>query len=318
MSNKITLEAKQKAHAYWLKNQHVSKGEVAEMHGMSSRTFRRFLEQFKEVEIEKSAEPVQTDIEDVIEEEEETSPTEIGVMASSDAITLFTDDEKRTVSSDDKDQYEEVMSQLVSGNINEAWKLSASAGKKVIEMFTEGLITVKDGVVKYRDSICLRNSLSERIQKMVQTNDIDEAKRLSKLLENLLDNPYKDVVSELFDFLRANDVKLTDDGCFIAWKKVKKDFKDIYTGKFDNSPGKEVSVPFSEVNTDSNQTCSAGLHACSKTYLSFYGNAPGNKVVSVKINPRDVGAVPKDYNNAKMRVCRYKVLEDVTSTIMNY
>lgn len=305
MSNKITLEAKQKAHAYWLKNQHVSKADVAEMHGMSSRTFRRYLAQFKEGQ---PAAPVQEDIEDVIEQEAE-APEDIGIMASSDAITLFTDDEKRTVSSDDKDQYAQVMEQLVSGNVQEAWSLAASAGKKAVEMFSEGLITVKDGVVKYRDAICLRNSLSERISKMVQTNDLEEAGRLSKLMENLLDNPYSHVVSELFDFLRANDIKLTDDGCFIAWKKVRENYKDVHSGLFDNSPGTEVSVPFSEVNTDSSVTCSNGLHVCSSSYLGHFG---GNRIVSVKVNPRDVGAVPNDYNQAKMRVCRYKVLEDVT------
>jgi Ran GTPase-activating protein (RanGAP) involved in mRNA processing and transport len=36
-------------------------------------------------------------------------------------------------------------------------------------------------------------------------------------------------------------------------------------------------------------------------------------MLEVKVNPRDVVAVPVDYNNAKMRVCEYVVLSVVTN-----
>jgi len=88
---------------------------------------------------------------------------------------------------------------------------------------------------------------------------------------------------------------------------VRSDFTDCHTGKFDNSPGQVVTMPRNEVNEDKDQTCSSGLHFCSLSYLSsFYGD----KVVILKINPRDVVSIPSDYNNAKGRCCRYEVIEE--------
>jgi hypothetical protein len=36
-------------------------------------------------------------------------------------------------------------------------------------------------------------------------------------------------------------------------------------------------------------------------------------MLEVEVNPADVVAIPVDYNNAKMRVCKYKVLGVVTT-----
>jgi hypothetical protein len=68
---------------------------------------------------------------------------------------------------------------------------------------------------------------------------------------------------------------------------------------------------WSDVNTDSTVTCSKGLHACSIDYLLFwYGDS--DRIVSVAIAPEDVGAIPSDYNQAKLRCLRYRVVADIT------
>ena len=68
-----------------------------------------------------------------------------------------------------------------------------------------------------------------------------------------------------------------------------------------------------DVDDDSQNTCSRGLHACASSYLgNFYSNSPDARVVVVKVDPKDVVSVPYDYNFSKMRVCRYEVLADVT------
>ena len=56
------------------------------------------------------------------------------------------------------------------------------------------------------------------------------------------------------------------------------------------------------------QTCSYGLHFCSEGYLRHFG---GDRVVILKINPRDVVSIPTDYNNTKGRCCRYEVIGEV-------
>ena len=92
----------------------------------------------------------------------------------------------------------------------------------------------------------------------------------------------------------------------MAYKAVRSDFKDIHSGTFDNSVGQTVSMPRNAVDDDKNRTCSAGLHFCSFEYLPHFAHANGH-VVLVKINPRDVVAIPADYNDTKGRTCRYEV-----------
>lgn len=118
-------------------------------------------------------------------------------------------------------------------------------------------------------------------------------------------------VQELFRFLDANSFTLTEDGNFIAYKRVTNDFKDIYTKTIDNSVGLTVSVARNEVDEDSERTCSHGLHVAAFDYAcNSYGsdNRKNDKLLYVEVNPKDVVAVPKDYNNQKMRVCEYKIL----------
>jgi hypothetical protein len=61
-----------------------------------------------------------------------------------------------------------------------------------------------------------------------------------------------------------------------------------------------------KVDADRERTCSAGLHVAAWNYAeSFYFNG---HLLEVEVNPRDVVAVPTDYNNEKMRTCEYKVV----------
>lgn len=132
---------------------------------------------------------------------------------------------------------------------------------------------------------------------------------LIKFAENLLKNPSYRSVNELFQFLEKNDHPLTDNGCFIAYKKVRDDFKDVHSGTFDNSVGTTVEMPRNQVNEDSTQTCSYGLHVANWDYAhKFYS---GGVMLEVEVNPADVVAIPTDYDQAKMRVCRYTVLSVV-------
>jgi hypothetical protein len=94
----------------------------------------------------------------------------------------------------------------------------------------------------------------------------------------------------------------------MAYKRVRANFTDVHTGTFDNSPGTTVKMNRRDVNEDPTQTCSAGLHVCSYSYLSHFS---GDRVVSVKVNPRDCVAVPRDYSAAKMRVCEYTVIAEL-------
>lgn len=79
-----------------------------------------------------------------------------------------------------------------------------------------------------------------------------------------------------------------------------------------NSPGNTVSMPRYQVDSNRYNTCSVGLHFCSREYLPAFGCGDGEKVVLVKVNPADVVSIPVDYNNAKGRTWKYEVVSEVT------
>lgn len=157
------------------------------------------------------------------------------------------------------------------------------------------------------------NSLTTRVIDMVRSGD-SGVQTLLNFLEKLMENPSRRAVNELYGFLQANDIEIGEDGDFYAWKKVRDDYLDIHSGTIDNSPGAHPRVARNMVDEDSNRTCSYGLHVCSKSYLPHFGNCVNNRVVKVKVNPKDVVAVPADYNNAKMRTAGYEVVEDVSGS----
>jgi hypothetical protein len=55
--------------------------------------------------------------------------------------------------------------------------------------------------------------------------------------------------------------------------------------------------------------CSDGLHAGALNYVASYGSVEsGDRIVIVKINPKDVVSVPSDCNCEKLRTCEYLVV----------
>lgn len=202
-------------------------------------------------------------------------------------------------------KFSEAVAALLDGDYERAIK--AISVKDMINAYEFGPVRVEDGKVMYEGHE-INNRLTREIIQSCIDNDEAAVAKLVKFFNNLMENPSNRAVTELFGFLEATDIKLTDDGHFIAWKKVKSNFKDIYTGKMDNSPGRVVAVPRNQVDEDSDRTCSHGLHVAAFSYMAHYGSSAESKIVSCKVHPRDVVAVPADYNNAKMRVCRYEVV----------
>lgn len=142
---------------------------------------------------------------------------------------------------------------------------------------------------------------------------------LHKFFENLSQNPSASSVNELYDFLSYKELPITEDGCFIAYKGVGDDDYSITgntgtkvingvvdkQGRILNTVGSRIEVARNEVDDNRNMGCSYGLHAGSYDYASGFGR----KVLSVKVNPKDVVSVPTDCSYQKVRVCAYEVLE---------
>ncbi|CAL9979837.1 RIIB lysis inhibitor [Vibrio phage D479] len=210
------------------------------------------------------------------------------------------------------ENYDDIILSLLSADGAKAVELLDIA--TTIETYMQGHVTCKGGVVYYNNIEC-SGGMTGRIIEAMNAGDHAMVETLVRFFNRLMENPSYRAVQELFKFLEAADIELTEDGCFLAYKKVNHDFKDIYTGKMDNSVGKRVEVPRNSVDEDSTVTCSNGLHVCSKGYLPHYGNSHSVKVVMCKVDPKDVVAVPIDYRHQKMRCSGYLVVEDATNKL---
>lgn len=175
-----------------------------------------------------------------------------------------------------------------------------------VNTFGNGKLTYADGVVRYNGEV-LDNSLTKRIVSMMQEGF--NADPLVNFLENLMQNPSGRAVRELYRFLECNDLPITPDGYFLAYKNVRDNYMDKYSGKFRNMIGDVCEMPRNQVMDDPNQTCSAGLHFCSIHYLRSMWGFDGHTMI-IKINPADVVSIPVDYNNSKGRCCKYEVVAE--------
>lgn len=197
--------------------------------------------------------------------------------------------------------------------IRKAWKLKDVDQIRTLLDLTssvrgimDGRVTVEHGVVRL-DGDPLHNVITDRI--LEQHVEGFDASATCNFLVNLDDNPSKVAVDELYLFLEAAKLPFTDDGYILAYKMVRDDYTDHYTGKIDNSIGAVPEMKRNKVDDRRDVTCSFGLHFCSQNYLNKY--ASNGRVIVIKINPRDVVSIPSDYNNAKGRCCKYEVVGEI-------
>lgn len=247
----------------------------------------------------------------VIEEPEKPSVEKPALVWSASSSFITISEGRQSYHADrDHPNFKEALLALADDRVEDA--LTLINIKRAIEKYTSesGRVRIEGSKIYFND-FEIENSLVTRILDSMSKGESFEF--YIPFLENMMANPSRRVVTRIFDFLEANDIEITADGYFIAWKKVRNDFKDIHSGKFDNSPGVTVEMPRNQVDEDDNVTCSSGLHVCSKSYLGCFGTSAGNRVVKVKVNPVDVVSIPVDYGNAKMRTCKYEVLEEVNN-----
>lgn len=203
--------------------------------------------------------------------------------------------------------------------------------KKAVINYGAGNISVKGDTMYWKDEE-FNTSLAKRMIQMLQ--DGFDVTPMVNFMENMMQNPSKRAVTELYGFLEKNSLPITPDGHFLSYKRVRGDYKDVHSSKVLNKPAifmtdedreyiKEkqngvtvtvedsvtvVSMERNRVDDDQNRTCSTGLHFCSRDYLDHFS---GDRIVILKINPRDVVSIPTDYNDSKGRACRYTIVDEI-------
>ena len=181
--------------------------------------------------------------------------------------------------------------------------------QETIDKASEGKVTVVNGNVLYCGQT-INDILTQRMLNMIR--DGYDIVNFTKFLNNLMENPSHNSTNQLCTFLENKCLPFTDDGCFLAYKSVRPDYKDKYSGTINNNIGQKPSMPRNMISDNPANTCDVGLHVGALHYAGPNGWYHNNSdhVMIVKVNPKDVVCVPNDYTAGKMRTCEYEVIAE--------
>ena len=212
--------------------------------------------------------------------------------------TLKNDDIEATIQKD-----------VINKNIKNVLKTVIDRGFNIKKVFKGTSIKIVNGVVLYKNEPLKEMKLVDHILRYAQVGI--KANSYINFLDNVMKNPKTDIRFELFEFLSNGMFPIHEDGTFSAFKKVRSDWRDIYSNTIDHSIGKKPKLSKKDVDYDRSVTCSSGLHFCGWDYLRSYGGYDNVRIIEVKINPKDVVAIPTDYNYLKGRCLTYEVIREI-------
>ena len=176
--------------------------------------------------------------------------------------------------------------------------------KKSLQEWAKEKFTIVDNTVLYEGEP-LPEALNNRILSMAANNE--DPRMLFRFWERLKKNPSFRSVTQLWNFMSIAGIPITEDGCILAYKAVRSDYKDMYSGEFDNSPGRINKMPRNKISDDPKLPCHEGFHVGALSYAENFGSG-SRKLVICKIDPENVVCIPYDSDFRKMRVCEYEVI----------
>ena len=171
----------------------------------------------------------------------------------------------------------------------------------VVKEWSEGRFLVRDGRITDVNGP-IPQELERRIFEAIKLGNSPVP--IFNFWSRLNNNPSHRSVNQLWNFMQACKVPLTDSGFILAYKGVRSDLKDKHSGTFENRPGKVLTMARNKVSDDPNEACHYGFHVGSLSYASSFAE----RVVICKVDPADVVCIPYDHGHQKMRCCRYEVV----------
>lgn len=228
-----------------------------------------------------------------------TKSDAITFMLTNTSLTVYLDGEPKTIFKNDS-VFDDALEALKIKDWDRVAKLfdvsieGRSEGK--VRRGKDGLEALVDGEFKK-----IPSDIEAEIQKLIQ-NDLP-LDTLINFAIKVLQNPNPNAVKQLFSFVKSKNVCLSGSGGLLLNKVVDKNYKDLRTGKIDNSVGTEVIL------TDS--VAEKETVGCQPS--SPYINYSGNIVILTEVSPADVLSVYDIYGYPCLKVSRYLVLDTVDS-----
>lgn len=182
----------------------------------------------------------------------------------------------------------------------------------MVKKYSHGNIVVSNDNKVYYKNKEIYNYAAKRLQEMVAYNLPIESFII--FLNNVMESEQEYIKDELLKFLEHSGSPITEDGCFLAYRRVDSNYKSFHAspdGTYNiNTVGTTIRMNKNEVDFNRENHCSKGLHFCGFSYLSHYYDGSG-KIMIVKINPKNVACFPTDYKYAKGRCIEYTVVGEL-------
>lgn len=213
----------------------------------------------------------------------------------------------------DRLNYQSIIDAIKEGN--EELVIELLDENQVLNNVSNGRVTVRGSTVLL-DGKELHSAEAKKLVDLVSegATNID---RWFRFIEKLYNNPSYHCRQQAYNFIKHAGMPMTETGNLIGYKGVADDYKDKYSGKFDNSVGQVLRMSRTDVDDNPNNGCSAGFHVGSHDYANSWAGSDGRLMI-VEYSPTDIVSVPDESGYGKLRVCEYKVIaEHISRTKLN-
>ena len=256
--------------------------------------------------------------------------------ASSTSVVVVIDKENYVVQNSDK-RYEAVLEACTSNDVEKV-KIALQEKQTPVSDINKTNTSTTSNVESRND---LTEYFISKFKDIIDTNTEEKLKTyLDRVSKYDYNKSYVDAFANkvlqstkpinIIKFMVSNSARITPEGDILAWRTANlkrgtsrndNQFTDRHTGTMVNNIGNIVSMDRNACDHNDNNTCSRGLHICGVSYIPSFGGNIGKLVI---IDPRDFVAVPNDYQNAKVRTCKFvsyglikdKYNKDLRSTII--
>ena len=242
---------------------------------------------------------------------------------SEDSITIYYDGKPHTIRKDNAN-FSALRSALFEARYEDVPELLDI--EKAVEDFVEGEVEVRDEVVYYKGKHRLHGVVVDKLLDMLRSG-MKDSTPITNYIGRLMENPSSNSVDELYTFLGYRSLPITPDGKVLGYKGVQDDFWSN-TGNADtivlqgetnerhqiyNGVGETIEIQRRSCDDNKDNHCSHGLHIGSYDYANGWSGSDG-RLLLVEFDPQDAVSVPTDCDFQKLRVCKYKVVADITDS----
>lgn len=105
--------------------------------------------------------------------------------------------------------------------------------KQLIADFSKGNVSVYGDTLFWKKEEMHGCIVARFIQMHKEGFPVDS---LIAFMDNMMSNSSSSAIKELYDFIEKGNLPITPDGCFLAYKRIKADYTDCYTGVVLNKP----------------------------------------------------------------------------------